>query len=402
MSEIFQKCEQFFIRPKVISGEERMMAASLFASVSPPRNAGPWIEGGDRRYLQFSSNDYLGLAMHEEVLAAVCRAVDDCGIASPMGSRLMTGTTTSHLELERKLAVFKRCESAVVFPSGAMAMMGTLACLGGPRDLLIFDEKAHASLVIGGKASGAQMVFFRHNDLDHLESILRKPENRRPRAIIVDGIYSMDGDMAPLVEMVELKNRYGARLIVDDAHGTGVLGESGRGTAAHLGVEDQIDLHAGTFSKAVGTIGGFVAGPSAVIEYVRFHAPTFIFSKSMPMAVVAATRVSLQLLEKADDRRERLWENKRRVQEGLMSLGFDIGQTTSPITPVQFADNEALRVAYVLRNQFGIWVAPVVYPAVPFGKSILRLIPTALHTESDVRYLVESFAAVRGKLASAA
>jgi len=402
MSEIFQKCEQFFVRPKVISGDERMMAASLFASVSPPRNAGPWIEAGGRRILQFSSNDYLGLAMHDEVLAAVCRAVDECGIASPMGSRLMTGTTASHLELERKLAVFKRCESAVVFPSGAMAMMGALACLGGPGDLLILDEKAHASLVIGGKASGAQMVFFRHNDLDHLESILRKPENRRPRAIIVDGIYSMDGDMAPLVEMVELKNRYGARLIVDDAHGTGVLGESGRGTAARFGVEDQIDLHAGTFSKAVGTIGGFVAGPSAVIEYLRFHAPTFIFSKSMPMAVVAATMVSLELLQRADDRRERLWENKRRVQEGLVSLGFDVGRTTSPITPVQLAGNDALRVAHLLRNQFGIWAAPVVYPAVPLGKSILRLIPTALHTESDIRYLVESFAAVRGKLASAA
>ena len=192
-----------------------------------------------------------------------------------------------------------------------------------------------------------------------------------------------------------LKTRYGARLIVDDAHGTGVFGPHGRGTVAHLGVQEYVDLEIGTFSKAIGTIGGFAAGPRAVVEYIRYNAPTMIFTKAMPLVVVAATQVGLRRLEEADERRERLWANTRRLQAGLRADGFRIGQTESPITPVHANGNEALYMAKVLRETYRIWVSPVLYPAVARGSSLLRIIPTATHSESDIDYFLESIAEVQ-------
>jgi 8-amino-7-oxononanoate synthase len=396
--DIFHKCSQFLANPKMIDRAKCGLAAQIFSGSSPPGNAGPWIESNGQRMLQFSSNNYLGLAMHPEVRARAVEIVNQYGIGSPMGSRLLTGTTEHHLELERQVAAFKRCQSALTFASGAMAMMGTLACLARPGDLLILDEHAHATLVCGAKISGAEILFFRHNDVGHLEQILNRRAGSKAVAIVVDGVYSMDGDMAPLAELVALKQCYDARLIVDDAHGTGVCGQSGRGTAALFGVEDDVDLHLGTFSKAVGTIGGFVAGSRAVIEYIRYNAPTFAFTKAMPLAVVAATQQALQLLEEADAQRETLWENKRRLQDGLKDRGFQVGGTQSPITPIQIEGTEAIYFAHELRRVYGIWVAPVLYPAVPLGKSILRMIPTALHCEADIDYLLRGVSAIRGSM----
>lgn len=398
MKDIFDKCEEFLSASRRLDRRDRALAAGLFASVSPPANAGPWIAANGRKLLQFSSNDYLGLAMHPEVRARALEIVHEYGVCSPMGSRLLTGTTELHLELERKLAVFKRCEGAVTFPTGAMAMIGMLACLAGPGDLLVLDEHAHATLVCGARISGAKIAYFRHNDVEHLEGILCGHASAAPRAIVVDGVYSMQGDVAPLAELAVLKRKYGARLIVDDAHGTGVFGEHGRGTAAHLGVESEIDLQAGTFSKALGTIGGFVAGDAAVVEYIRYHAPTYIFSKAMPLAVAAATLKALELLQEADDRRRRLWENARRLQAGLKARGFDLGRTQSPITPVHAAGNDALYMAGELRTTYDIWAAPVIYPAVRLGASILRLIPTAMHGDAEIDSLVDALATVRGAM----
>jgi len=395
VSDLFEKCRRFIEGPQSAQGETRLLAEQLFSGVSPPDNAGPWIVSGGRKLLQFSTNDYLGLAMHPEVRGAAAAVTQQYGIGSPMGSRLLSGTTEAHLELERALAAFKRTEAALSFTSGALTMMGVLACLAKPGDLLILDEHAHASLVCGAKISGAEFVYFRHNDLAHLESILGNAADR-PKAIVVDGVYSMQGDLGPLDELASLKTRYGARLIVDDAHGTGVCGENGRGTAAHFGVEREIDLHAGTFSKALGTIGGFVAGDRTVIEYLRYNCPTFLFTKAMPLAVVAATRKSLELLQQGDARRKQLWENRARLQDGLRARGFQIGGTQTPITPIQFRGTEGLYFAYELRAVYGIWVAPVVYPAVPLGRSILRVIPTAAHTPGDVDLLIDALTRIRG------
>ncbi|NUQ61287.1 MAG: pyridoxal phosphate-dependent aminotransferase family protein [Pirellulales bacterium] len=399
MKDFFDKCEAFFSDNKTFGEGERHLAADIFSNVSPPGNAGPWMECDGRRVLQFSTNDYLGLAMHPEVRARAVEIVEQYGICSPMGSRLMTGTTDYHIELERKMAQFKRCESAVTFASGAMAMMGTLISLAGARDLLILDERAHASLILGAKASGAKLLFFRHNDVAHLESILERTADEHPsRAIVVDGVYSMDGDLGPLAEIAGLKKKYHARLIVDDAHGTGVFGEEGRGTAAHLGVEPAVDIHLGTFSKAIGTIGGFAAGDATVIEFVRYHAPTYIFTKAMPLVVVAATLVALDLLQNADDRRRTLWSNCRYLQQALKAKGLDLGRTESPITPIQLQGNDALYIADKLRKVYGIWVSPVVYPAISLGRSIIRVIPTAQHTEDDLDRLVDGLAEIRGAM----
>ncbi|HID76485.1 MAG TPA: aminotransferase class I/II-fold pyridoxal phosphate-dependent enzyme [Planctomycetaceae bacterium] len=399
MSDIFDKCHRFVRAPAMIGHRDLQLAARIFARTSPPKNAGPWIEEDGQRLLQFSSNDYLGLASHPEVHARVREVAERYGIASPMGSRLMTGNTRFHIQLEEEVARFKRTEAAMIFPAGAMAMIGTLACLAGPDDLLLLDEQAHATLVCGAKASGAKVRFFRHNDLGHLESVLERSDGSQAKAIVVDGVYSMAGDLGPLADLVDMKHRYNARLIVDDAHGTGVFGPQGRGTAAHFDVEEHVDLHLGTFSKAVGTIGGFAAGQEPVIQYIRFHAPTYVFTKSVPLPVVAATLASLKLLEQADDRRRKLWENARRLQEGLRAVHLDLGHTQSPITPIRLPGSEALYVAEQLLRVHGIWAAPVVYPAVGLGQSVLRLIPTAMHSPSDIDFVVQSIATIRAAMA---
>lgn len=389
MKDLFDKCDAFLNGSNGLAAEDREIVADVLGEVSPVPNAGPWISSNGMRMLQFSSNDYLGLAMHPEVRECAERVVHQYGLSQPMGSRAMTGTTAEHLRLERSIAEFKRCPEALVFSTGASAMIGAIACLGSPRDVLLFDQFAHASLVCGARISGATVVTFQHNDLDHLESLLRKYAGRRPMAVVVDGVYSMQGDLAPLPELVQLKQRHGARLIVDDAHGTGVFGPEGRGTAFQFGVEDGIDLHLGTFSKALGTTGGFAAGDHRVITYLRYSAPTLLFTKSLPLAVVAATARALELLQAAESQRKRLWANARSLQNALRARGFDIGTTASPITPVQFAGTQALRVAQRLRREHHIWASPVLFPAVEQGKSILRLTPTANHSPEDIARVVD-------------
>ncbi len=399
MKDIFSKCHEFLDRPKAFDAADCDLAAELFAGISPPQNAGPWMQSNGRPLLQFSSNDYLGLAMHPEVRTEAVEMVQRYGISSPMGSRLLTGTTKHHLQLESRVAAFKRCEAALTFAAGSLAMIGTMDCLACNGDLVIMDQYAHATLVCGAKSSGARVARFRHNDLDHLERLLKRSAGRRPVAIVVDGVYSMHGDMAPLPELVRLKEDYGARLIVDDAHGTGVCGENGRGTASHFGIEDQIDLQLGTFSKAVGTTGGFVAGARAVVDYIRYNAPTFVFTKAMSLAVAAATHKALRLLEKADAQRERLLKNTQRLRQGLTADGFCFGKPQSPITPIEFAGSDALHYAHRLRKEHGIWVAPVVYPAVSLGRSMIRVIPTARHTNEDIDRLTHALSRIRAAMA---
>lgn len=389
-TDLLQRAESFVKDPRWIHTDQVQLAAELLTSVSPPDNAGPIVHGGRRVFLQFSTNDYLGLASAPTVRQRAADIVARYGISAPMGSRAMTGTTADHLELEAALACHRGCQSALVFATGASAMMGLLAALARPGDVLFLDQFAHASLVCGAKISGATPIFFRHNDVMHLEHQVRQYAGNSPAAIVVDGVYSMQGDLAPLPELVAIKKRYGLRLFVDDAHGTGVFGSGGSGTPAHFGLTDEVDVQAGTFSKALATIGGFVAGSQALIDYLRFMAPTFLFTKSLPLAVVAATHESLRLLIEGDDLRTKLHRNARRLQEGLRAGGFDIGRTESPITPIQFEDNYALLVAKRLREELGIWVSPVLHPAVERGRSIIRAIPTANHTAGQIDELIEA------------
>ncbi len=390
MADIFDKCARFAQESPIAAGMDRKIAEGILYRSSPRTNAGPWIEVNGRRMLQFSTNDYLGLANHPRMRQAALEMVEKYGISSPMGARPLTGTIDLHLELERQIAQFKKTEAALIFANGALAMMGAVSALAGPRDLILLDRHAHASLVCGAKISGARMRFFRHNDLEHLEAMLLENPPAQAKMVVVDGVYSMQGDIAPLAEICELCEKHGARLIVDDAHGTGVCGKHGRGTAEMLDVEDRIDLHLGTFSKALGTIGGFAAGDAQVINFLKFCAPTILFTKAMPAAVAAATLASLELVRQGDDLRKRLWENKRLLQDGLRQRGFDIGGTQTPITPIQGDGCDAVHMGAALYEKHNIWASAVLYPAVPIGTSILRIIPTANHTAQDIQLFLDA------------
>ena len=393
MADIFDRCLHFRRDQRIASPDEMLVAERVLFDVSPIDNAGPWMHKDGRRMLQFSTNDYLGMSVHPEVRAAAADYALRYGIGAPMGARPLTGTVELHLDFEREVAAFKRTEAALTFTMGAGAMMGAIACLAKPGDLLILDQLAHASLVCGAKISGATIKYFRHNDPASLERVLEHADPDQPRLIVVDGVYSMNGDIAPLREICDLRDRYGARLLVDDAHGTGVCGDGGRGAAEMLGVEHRIDVHAGTFSKAFGTYGGFIAADQPIIFYMRCLTPTILFTKAAPACVVAATRKSLELVAKATDRREKVWANARQLQTMLRERAFDIGATETPITPISFGGNSALHVADILRRRFNIWVSAVTYPAVRRGMAILRVIPTALHEPADITYLVDSIEA---------
>jgi 8-amino-7-oxononanoate synthase len=395
VNDIFDKCNDAPLGAGLLDADERALAMELVGGESPPNNIGPEIECDGETFIQFSSNDYLGLASHPDVRARAAEVVREYGISAPMGSRLLSGNTEYHMELERRVATFKRCEAALTFTTGVGATMGSLACLADSRDLLIMDERVHTSLRCGARISGAALRFFRHNDMEHLEQILDSSREFGRRAVVVDGVYSMDGDVADFSELATLKKQHGFRLIVDDAHGTGVFGEQGRGSAAHLGAEEHVDLHLGTFSKAMGTSGGFVAGDANVIRYISTSAPTFVFTKAMPLVTVAASTRALELLEKADAERVMVWANARLLQESLAAGGFDIGNTQSPITPIRFPGNTALYAAKELRDNFGIWTYPVLYPAVEAGTSLLRIVPTARHREEHIQQLIESMFEIR-------
>ncbi len=397
MADIFDKCVRFREEQRSVLLEDVPIAERVIFGVSPLENAGPWIDADGRRMLQFSTNDYLGMSVHPEVRAVAADYAARHGVSAPMGARPLTGTVELHLEFERRIAAFKRTEAALSFTMGAGAMLGSVACLARPHDILIMDQLAHASLVCGARIAGATIKYFKHNDPENLERVIKRCDPDKPKMIVVDGVYSMNGDIAPLREICDIKERHGARLFMDDAHGHGVCGENGRGAAEMLGVEDRVDLHAGTFSKAFGTYGGFIAGPREVVFYVRCLAPTILFTKAAPACVVAATMKSLELVAKAHDRRKKLWDNAHYLQGLLRQRGFDVGDTQTPITPIRLGDSCAVHCADILRRKHSIWVSAVVYPAVRRGNGIIRVIPTALHEHSDIDHLVNSLESARAE-----
>ena len=389
MADIFDKVAKFLHTSPICNGRDRATAEKVLYRQSPVDNAGPKIELEGREIIQFSTNDYLGLARHPRVRQAAADMVSRYGVSAPMGARPLTGSTELHDELERQLADFKGTERSLVFANGAHAMMGCVAALAGPRDYVVLDRFAHASLVCGVRISGAQMAFFQHNDVADLDALLAKVPHRA-KMVVVDGVYSMQGDMALLPEICDVCKKHGARLLVDDAHGNGVCGKNGRGTAELMGVENRIDLHLGTCSKAMATMGGFAAGDADVIEYLRFNAPTILFTKAMPACVAAATLEALALLRAGHDLRAKLWDNARTLQKMLTDNGFNIGQTESPITPIHGNGTSAVHMSNELFGEYGIWVSAVLYPAVPIGTSILRAIPTAAHSKEDLQALVKA------------
>jgi 8-amino-7-oxononanoate synthase len=366
-------------------------AAGLYPYFIPlSSGSGPEAVMAGRRVLMFGSNDYLGLTGHPEVKQAAVRALEAYG-TSCTGSRLVNGTIDLHLELEEAVAGFFRRPAALVFTTGYQAALGTISSLTGLGDTVLADRGVHASLLEGARLGHGRVLRFRHNDLGQLEQMLASGQARGGTLIVTDGVFSMHGDLAPLGDLIRLKNAYGARLVVDDAHGIGVLGGHGRGTAEHLGAEDGVDLLIGTFSKSLAATGGFVTGPAEVVDYIRHHARAMIFSAAMPAPSAAAALAALRIVQAQPGPRARLRRAVLALRDGLRSAGFPAGDAEAAIVPIEVgAEIETLRLWRRLFDE-GFYANPAIPPAVEPGRSLLRASCTADHTSEHIREAVGMF-----------
>ncbi len=351
---------------------------------------GPHVTIDGRDTLLLCTNDYLGLTNHPAVKRAAHEAIDSYG-AGAGASRLVAGTLSIHEELETALARLKGTETAIAFGSGYLANVGTVSALMRRGDVIYSDELNHASIIDACRLSRATVRIFPHKDTHALEKMLRDDPNFRRRLIVTDGVFSMDGDIAPLPELVRLASEFDCYLMVDDAHATGVVGPQGRGTAAHFGLEGQVDIQMGTLSKALGSYGAFVAGARGLIDYLVNRARSFIFTTALPPASAGAALEALRVLEREPHRRERLWKNAEMLKAGLRSRGFELGMSETFIIPVIIGGaRECLAMAETLLEN-GVFAQAIRPPSVPEGASRLRVVPTGEHNMDDMEFALEAF-----------
>jgi len=353
-----------------------------------PKGTHASFEG--KESLLFCGNDYLGLSRHPRVIRAAQRALQLYGVGAG-ASRLISGTSKAHVVLEKKLAKIKGKESALVFGSGFLANLGILTAFAGEQDVILMDKLCHASLVDGARLSKAELRVFPHKNYKKCEELLRSSQGARRRILVTETVFSMDGDLADLEELVRLKKKYGALLIVDDAHGTGVLGAHGRGATEEGNFSKKIDLIMGTLSKALGGLGGFVAANKVMTDTLVNFARPFIFATALPPVLCEAAREALCVIEEEPSLRKRLWDNIRQVHRGLLELGLSVGKPESAILPVMVGDEgKAMEVFEKLLGQ-GIFIPAVRYPTVPKGKARLRVTISAAHTRQDIAKLTAAF-----------
>ncbi len=353
-------------------------------------SVGPVVEMAGRQILLLASNDYLGLANHPEVVQSAIEATRKFG-AGAGASRLISGSLPPHQELESALAQFKGTEAALTFSSGYLANIGTIPALVEQGGLILADRLCHASLIDGCRLSAADFRIYRHNDTDHLRSLLAKNRRTRRTLIVTDGLFSMDGDLAPLPELCRLANDYEADLYVDDAHGTGVMGPHGRGTAEHFGLDTQVSFQMGTLGKAFGSSGAYLAGPSSLIRYLMNTSRSFIFTTAPPPSSAAAVTAALRVIQREPERRARLWANRERLFSGLTRLGFTLSPSVSPIMPILIGNPEiALSFAEHLLTE-GLYAPAIRPPTVPAGTSRIRVTVTSEHTPSHIDQALASF-----------
>ncbi|MFW6131271.1 MAG: aminotransferase class I/II-fold pyridoxal phosphate-dependent enzyme [Candidatus Aminicenantaceae bacterium] len=355
-----------------------------------------------KKCIQWSINNYLGLAENEEIKQVAVEAAKKFGSSTPMGSRMMTGNTQYHKDLESQLADFLEKESAIVFNYGYLGVIGTISSIVSSEDIIIIDKLSHASMVDATFVSRGKFRIFKHNDMESLENHLKHVNKNRKGGVLVvtEGVFGMRGDLANLKDICYLKDKYNARLFVDDAHGFGVMGERGQGTAYHFGVQDKLDIYLGTFAKAFAAIGGVSASEKRVVEWIRYNARTQVFAKSLPMIYVEVLKKTLEIIRKDRERRQRMWENSQKLKKGLIELGYNIGDVESPITPVyvKASDYENAKKIVITLRKLGIFITAVMYPVVPKGIILFRMIPTASHTEEDINETVQAFKKVRDDL----
>jgi glycine C-acetyltransferase len=357
-------------------------------------------------HIVWSINNYLGLANHPEVRKADAEAAQEWGLAYPMGSRMMSGNSERHEELERRLADFEGKEAAVLLNYGYQGIMSAIDALVGRHDVLVYDAECHACIMDAIRMHLGKSFAYKHNDMQSLETQLQRAHKHmegNPQAsllVISEGVFGMKGDQGNLRDIVGLKEKYPFRLLVDDAHGFGTLGETGAGAGEEQGVMEDIDVYFATFAKSMASIGAFLAGDKMVMDFLRYNLRSQIFAKSLPMPLVEGNLLRLQMLQEKSELRENLWRVVRALQGGLTSAGFQIGVTNSCVTPVFLKGSveEAMALVYDLRTNYRIFCSIVIYPVIPKGEIILRLIPTAVHTLDDVNRSIEAFTAIQARL----
>ena len=357
---------------------------------------GAWITVDGRKVLNLCSNNYLGFANHPQLKQAAQQAIDKFGVG-PAAVRSIAGTMTLHTELEKKLAQFKRVEATISFQSGFNSNVATIPALVGKEDLIFSDELNHASIIDGCRLSGAPIIRFEHRNPVSLEQKLKEhyPAGSTCRALIItDGVFSMDGDVAPLPALVELAEKYNAMIMVDDAHGEGVLGEGGRGAVDHFHMHGRVDVEIGTLSKAFGVIGGFVAGRKIIIEHLRQKGRPFLFSSALTPADVAACSAAIDILESSSDLVQKLWSNTRYFKKRMKDAGFDIGASETPITPIMLGEAKTAQEFSRRLFEQNVFAMAIGFPTVPMGKARIRVMISATHSEKDLDYGIDKFIAV--------
>ena len=344
----------------------------------------PEVVINGKKFIMFGSNNYLGLANDPRMKQAAKEAIEKFG-TGVAGSRFLNGNTILHEELEKKLARFKKRERALIYATGYQMNVGVVSALAGQDDVVVVDKLDHASIIDGCRMSGAEIKRFKHNDIGDLEKVLKSIDKNKGKLVIVDGVFSMEGDIAPLPEISKLCKKYGARLIVDDAHATGVLGDNGRGTCEYFGLENgEVDLVVGTCSKSFASVGGFVVGDEKVIDFIQHVSRSMIFSAALPPASVAAISKAIDIIESEPDRIKKLWDNSRYLLNKLKEIGCNIGPTQTPIIPVLIGDNEKTFMLWRMLFDNGVFSNPVISPAVPPKRTLIRVVVTATHTKEQL------------------
>lgn len=391
MADLFQRCREYTL----IDDAKAVGLYPYFLPITETNGSEVVIEGKKR--LMLGSNNYLGLTFHPKVREAAKAAVDEFG-SSTSGSRFLNGTLALHEELEGRLAAFLRKPACAVVTTGYSTNLAALGALMQRDDVAILDQQNHASIYEGVMISRCRIKRFEHVDMADADRVMSTLNPSKNAAIITDGVFSMEGDIAPLPELVALKKKYGTKLFVDDAHGLGTMGPNGRGTAEHFGVEDDVDLITGTFSKSFASIGGVIAGPHEVINFIRHHGRSLIYSASMSPAHVAAALAALDIMENDSEPRERLHANVRRMRKGLKELGYRVGEGDTPVLPIYIGEEMRMLPFWRMLFDEGVYTNPVIPPAVAADATLIRTSFMAMHTEEQIDFALSVFEKV-GKLA---
>lgn len=402
MADIFEK----LVKNYGPIGQHRERSHGYYAFPKLEGEIGNRMLFRDKENIVWSLNNYLGLANHPEVRKIDTEATKQYGLAYPMGARMMSGNSNCHEQLEKELAAFEQKEDAVLFNYGYQGIMSTIDAICGRYDVIVYDAECHACIIDGLRLHTGHRFVFKHNNIEDCKIQLERAtalvnkQNAGGILLITEGVFGMAGDQGKIKEIAALKNNYSFRLLVDDAHGFGTIGITGAGVGEEQGVQKDIDLYFSTFAKSMASIGAFMAGDKAIMDYIRYNNRSQIFAKSLPMPFIIGNLKRLELLRTQPALKEKLWHNVHKLQEGLRTKGFNIGNTNSPVTPIYMKGGveEATAMVMDLRENYHIFCSIVVYPVIPKGQIIYRLIPTAAHTDEDIELTLKAFEATKVKL----